>query len=247
MLLNMSLIEKMCNKLGYYRPASGKYYLSKENNINVVVDEKQFKEVHKFDYNGVKQATTMLLTAMGQDISRPGLVETPRRVAGYWKELLEGENYTNQEIADMFRKDFQVSFDPIVFKECKNVFSHCEHHLALMFNGTVYVAYIPTYWNGKDNSDGYRVIGLSKIPRIVDMCSKRLQLQEKLVADIAECIELATGSTQVYVEAILDHGCVSARGAKSSGITETTYMSPALRNNKEARREIQNKVIITKS
>ena len=116
-----------------------------------------------------------------------------------------------------------------------------------MFNGTVYVAYIPTYWNGKDDSEGYRVIGLSKIPRIVEMCSKRLQLQEKLVADIAECIELATGSNQVYVEAIMDHGCVSARGVKSSGITETTYMSPALRNNSFARSEIQNKVMLSRN
>lgn len=116
-----------------------------------------------------------------------------------------------------------------------------------MYNGTVYVAYIPAYYNGKDDSEGYKVIGLSKIPRIVEMCSKRLQLQEKLVADIAECIEIATGSDQVYVEAVLDHGCVSARGIKASGVTETTYMSPALRSNKQARQEIQNKVIIARS
>lgn len=202
---------------------------------------------NKFDRKAVEEATRQLLKAMGQDITRPGLLETPRRVGGYWEELLEGEKYSNQEIADMFKKDFQVGFDPIVFKECENVFSHCEHHLALMYNGTVYVAYIPTYWNGVDDTEGYRVIGLSKIPRIVDMCSKRLQLQEKLVADIAQCIELATGSNQVYVEAILDHGCVSARGVKSSGVTETTYMSPALRKNLEARREIQNKVIISRN
>ena len=83
--------------------------------------------------------------------------------------------------------------------------------------------------------------------QLIGMCSKRLQLQEKLVADIAECISLATGSDQVYVEAILDHGCVSARGVKASGVTETTYMSPALRENLEARHEIQNKVIIARS
>lgn len=200
-----------------------------------------------FDEEKVKEATKMLLEGLGEDINRPGLVDTPKRVVKYWRELTEGAHYTNQEIADMFRKDFQVSFDPVVFKECKNVFSHCEHHLALMYNGTVYVAYVPAYWNGKDATEGYRVIGLSKIPRIVDMCSKRLQLQEKLVADIAECISLATGSDQVYVEAILDHGCVSARGAKASGVTETTYMSPALRENLEARHEIQNKVIIARS
>ena len=124
---------------------------------------------------------------------------------------------------------------------------NCEHHTALMYNGTVYVSYVPTFWNGKDDTEGYRVIGLSKIPRIVDMCSKRLQLQEKFVADVAECIELATGSKEVYVEAIMDHACVSARGIKSSGVTETTYMSPALRKNVQTRTEIQNKVIISRS
>lgn len=199
-----------------------------------------------FDEEKVMEATKMLLEGLGEDITRPGLVDTPKRVMKYWRELSEGSHYTNQQIADMFRKDFQVSFDPIVFKECKNIFSHCEHHLALMFNGVVYVAYVPAYWNGKDDSEGYRVIGLSKIPRIVDMCSKRLQLQEKFVADVAECIELATESKQVFVEAIMDHGCVSARGVKSSGITETTYMSPALRENHEARHEIQNKVKIAR-
>ena len=205
------------------------------------------KNKQPFSEEKVIAATKMLLEGLGEDITRSGLIDTPKRVMKYWRELTEGSHYTNKEIADMYRKDFQVSFDPIVFKECKNVFSHCEHHLALMYNGTVYVAYVPAYWNGKDDTEGYRVIGLSKIPRIVEMCSKRLQLQEKLVADIAECIELATGSKQVYVEAILDHGCVSARGVKASGVTETTYMSPALRQNLEARREIQNKVIISRN
>ena len=200
-----------------------------------------------FNEQKVMDACKLLLEGLGEDITRPGLIDTPKRMMKYWRELTEGSHYTNKEIADMYRKDFQVGFDPIVFKECKNIYSHCEHHGALMFNGTVYIAYIPTYWNGKDSSDGYRVIGLSKMPRIVEMCSKRLQLQEKLVADIAECIELATGSDQVYVEAIMDHGCVSARGVKSSGITETTYMSPALRNNAQARMEIQNKVILSRN
>ena len=190
----------------------------------------------------VEEAVKNLLIALDQDVERPGLKETPRRVAKYWMELLEGEQYTNAQIAEKYRKDFQVGYDSMVIKECNNVFSHCEHHLALMFNGTVYVAYIPAYWNGKDDSEGYRVIGLSKIPRIVEMCSKRLQLQEKLCADIAECIQLATGSDRVYVRSVMDHGCVSARGAKSSGVTDVTYITPELRKDSEARKEIECKV-----
>ena len=184
----------------------------------------------------VEDAVRNLLDALGEDVTREGLKDTPRRVAKYWAELLEGEDYTNKEIAEMYRKDFNVSYDSMVIKECKNVFSHCEHHLALMYNGTVYVAYIPVYWNGVDASEGYRVIGLSKIPRIVEMCSKRLQLQEKLCADIAECIQLATGSESVYVRAIMDHGCVSARGSKSSGVTDVTYITPKLREDGETRK-----------
>ena len=152
----------------------------------------------------VEEAVKNLLIALGEDVTRPGLIETPRRVAKYWEELLAGEKYTNREIANMFRKDFQVGYDSMVIKECNNIFSTCEHHMALMYNGTVYVAYIPNFWNDKDDSEGYRVIGLSKIPRIVDMCSKRLQLQEKLCADIAECIQYSTGSNRVYVRSVMD-------------------------------------------
>ena len=190
----------------------------------------------------VEEAVRNLLIALGEDVNREGLQETPRRVAKYWDELLEGEQYSNREIAEKFEKDFQVGYDSMVIKECNNVFSHCEHHLALMYNGTIYVAYIPTYWNGYNDEEGYKVIGLSKIPRIVDMCSKRLQLQEKLCADIAECIQYATGSDRVYVRSVMDHGCVSARGAKSSGVTDVTYITPKLRNDGEARKEIEAKV-----
>lgn len=197
----------------------------------------------KFDFEKVQEATKMLLEAFGEDINRPGLKDTPRRVAGYWQELLEGQEYTNKEIADMFKKDFQVSDDPLVVVDMEDIYSHCEHHLALMFNGVAYIAYIPAYYNGHNADDGYRVIGLSKIYRIVDMCSKRLQLQEKLASDIVECIELATGSDKVYVNLSMNHGCVSARGIKSRGKTNVTKMSTALKQDLEARKEIENKVL----
>lgn len=195
----------------------------------------------KLDMPKVEEAVKNLLTALGEDIDREGLKETPRRVAKYWAELLEGEDHTNEEIATMFKKDFNVSYDSIVIKEVKNAYSHCEHHMASM-SGTVYVAYIPEFWNGKDDSDGYRVIGLSKIPRIVDMCAKRFQLQEKLNADIAKCIELATGSNRVYVRSVMNHCCVSARGSRSEGLTDATFISPMLRKDSDARKEIEGKV-----
>lgn len=141
----------------------------------------------------------------------------------------------------MFKKDFNVGYDSIVIKEVQNVFSNCEHHCVTM-TGSVYVAYIPEKWDASDPNSGYRVIGLSKIPRIVEMCAHRFQLQEKLNADIAESITFATGADRVYVRSIMHHVCVESRGAKSAGLTDVTYISPKLRQDAEARKEIEGKV-----
>lgn len=189
------------------------------------------------DKKKVEELIKELLIALGKDPETPGLKETPRRVAGYWEELLEGEKYTNKEIAEKFSKSFEVGYDPIVTVYQDDIFSHCEHHLALMYDGNVIIGYIPV-----KNEDGtFKVLGLSKLYRIVDLCAKRLQLQEKLAADIAECISLATGSTQVYVNLTMKHGCVSARGSKSRGFTNVAYMTKELRVNKQAREEFERK------
>lgn len=196
------------------------------------------KEVfNMFDEARVEKTVKDFLEAIGENVNREGLIDTPHRVMGYWKELLEGQQYTNEEIAQMFGKKFIVKGNPLVVKQVKNVFSHCEHHLALMYNMTVCVAYLPC-----KVEDGYQVIGLSKIPRIVDMCCKRLQLQEKLADDIAECISLATESKDVYVNIIADHACVSARGAKSDGVTDVTSLRGAFLNNAELRKEVETRV-----
>lgn len=192
----------------------------------------------KFNEEKCEEAVKLLLESFGEDVNREGLLDTPRRVAGYWKELLEGNNYTNEEIAKKFEKDFTVSSDPLVVKEIKNIYSHCEHHLALMFNMKCIVAYLPK----KIDENKYKVIGLSKIPRIVELCSKRLQLQEKLAEDIAECISLATGSGDVYVNLIGDHACVSARGAKSDGFTDVTVLKGRFKTDYKLRQEIENKI-----
>ena len=88
----------------------------------------------KLDMPKVEEAVKNLLIALGEDIEREGLKETPRRVAKYWAELLEGEDYSNEEIAEMFRKDFNVGYDSIVITEVQNVYSNCEHHTVL-FHG----------------------------------------------------------------------------------------------------------------
>ena len=191
-----------------------------------------------FDGYKVEQAVKELLLAFGKKIEGTDLEETPRRVRGYWQERLEGECFTNKDIAEMYGKTFKTKGDSLVIKKIDNVFSHCEHHLALMYNMSVVVAYLP-----KQNPDGtYNVIGLSKIPRIVDLCCKRLQLQERIAADISECIRLATGSNDVYVNIVGDHACVSARGAKSSGKTDVTNLSGKFIHNVDLRNEVERKV-----
>lgn len=190
------------------------------------------------DRERAENAVRELLTAFGEDIQREGLIDTPRRVAGYWEELLQGSQYSNEQIAKMFDKKFIVPNNPLVVKQVKNVFSHCEHHLALMYNMTVIVAYIPTITKNKK----YKVIGLSKIPRIVEMCAKRLQLQEKLAEDISECISIATGSNDVFVNIVADHACVSARGARSDGITDVTSLHGEFVNNSDLRNEVEKKL-----
>ena len=167
------------------------------------------------DTNAIKEHIRGILVALGDDPNREGLLETPDRVAKMYEEIFEGMNYTNREIADMFNKTFQEA-DPdhkdlVIVKDIE-VFSHCEHHLALMYDMKVSVGYLP---NGK-------VIGLSKIARIADMAARRLQLQERLGRDIAEIISMVTESEDVAVVISGCHSCMTARGISKPGATTVT-------------------------
>ncbi len=154
-----------------------------------------------------------LLEALGDDPDREGLKETPQRVARMYEEVFEGMKYTNEEIAQMFDKTFSEDEeggtdrygDMVVVKDI-DIFSYCEHHLALMYDMKVTVAYVP---NGK-------VIGLSKIARIADMVAKRLQLQERIGTDVADIITQVTGSEDVAVYIEGCHSCMTARGIRKT-------------------------------
>ena len=157
-----------------------------------------------------------LLEAIGENPDREGLLETPDRVARMLAEVLEGTNYTNHEIAEKFGKTFRMQENPdtdsaVVMKDIQ-VFSYCEHHMALMYDMYVNVAYLPV---GK-------VLGLSKIVRICDMAAKRLQLQERLGNDIAEIISEATGSPDVGVLITGSHSCMTARGIRNTSARTVT-------------------------
>ena len=186
------------------------------------------------DQEAIKEHIRGILIALGDDPDREGLRETPDRVARMYAEVFEGMNYSNDEIAQMYSKSFDVpdegNNDMVVVKDIE-VFSYCEHHMALMYDMKVTVAYIPNK----------RVIGLSKIARIADMVAKRLQLQERIGTDIADVISKATGSEDVAVYIEGNHSCMTARGIKKpSAKTVTT----TFRGRFETDVTLQNKLLL---
>lgn len=184
----------------------------------------------EFDHEKIKKAVKMLIEAIGDDPEREGLKETPDRVARMYDEVFEGMRYTNDEIADMFNKCFEdvVSNDLVLIKDIE-VFSYCEHHLALMYDMKCHVGYIP---HGK-------VIGLSKVARICDMVAKRLQLQERMCSDIAEIMQKVCGTEDVIVIIEGEHSCMTARGIKSrSAKTRTSAIRGLFDTDHELRNEV---------
>ena len=166
----------------------------------------------KIDTVAIEEHIRGILVALGDNPEREGLKDTPTRVAKMYEEVFEGMLYTNEQIAEMFGVTFdedlnngQSAGDMVVVRDIE-VFSYCEHHLALMYDMKITVAYIP---NGK-------VIGLSKIARIAEMVAKRLQLQERIGKDIADIMQMVTGSEDVAVLIDAKHSCMTARGIKNT-------------------------------
>jgi GTP cyclohydrolase I len=165
------------------------------------------------DTAAIEEHIKGILIALGDDPSREGLKDTPSRVAKMYEEVFAGMCYSNAEIAEMFNTTFvddlvvkEGSRDMVLMKDIE-IFSHCEHHLALMYNMKVSVAYVPTK----------KIIGLSKIARVADMVGRRLQLQERIGTDIAEIMQIITGTEDVAVIIEGEHGCMTTRGIKKTG------------------------------
>ncbi len=168
------------------------------------------------DTEAIKEHIRGIIIALGDDPDREGLVDTPRRVAKMYEKVFEGMNYSNDELAEMFDKTFALDTaasdqDMVLVKDIE-IFSYCEHHMALMYDMKVSIAYVP-----KD-----RVIGISKLARIADMVGKRLQLQERIGSDIAYIVQKITGSKDVAVLIEGSHSCMTARGIKKPGSRTST-------------------------
>lgn len=161
-----------------------------------------------------EEAVRKLLSCFNVDIDkREGMEETPKRVIKMLEEVWAYEGVSNAEIAKKFGKVFDTddTEDIVVVKDIE-CFSYCEHHLALIYDMKVSVAYLP--WNN-------RVIGLSKIARIVEACCSRLQLQERIGADIVDVMQRIVGYN-VIVKIEAKHSCMTARGIKNTSAKTTT-------------------------
>ena len=174
----------------------------------------------QIDTKKIESLVYQLLEAIGEDPNREGLLETPKRIAHMMHEMYAGIQYSNADIAKMHGKTFPVDTNQMVVVKDITCFSNCEHHMALMYNMNISIGYMP--------KGG--VIGLSNIPRIAELCCKRLQLQEKIGEDIAEVISLATGSDDVIVHITACHSCMSARGVKSTDSKTTTLTTKGIFN-----------------
>jgi len=185
------------------------------------------KELDKsnIDRNALEDAILRLLTAIGENPEREGLRYTPKRVARMYSELLAGYSVEPQVMVNDAL--FNITYDEMVLVRDIEFYSLCEHHI-LPFMGRVHVAYIP---------DG-KVIGLSKIPRIVDMYARRLQVQERMTRQIADFLRdlLNPQGVAVVVEAV--HLCSMMRGVKKHDARMTTSaMHGAFRANLATRQE----------
>jgi GTP cyclohydrolase IA len=182
-------------------------------------------EKSQIDINEIQIAIRRILTAIGEDPDRDGLKRTPERIARMYAELLSG--YKMDPLKVVNEALFDVKYDEMVIVRDIEFYSLCEHHL-LPFMGRVHVAYIP---------DG-KVLGLSKIPRIVDLYARRLQVQERMTRQIADFIRdlLHPQGVAVVVEAL--HLCMSMRGVqKHNARLTTSAMHGAFRANLATRQE----------
>jgi GTP cyclohydrolase I len=176
------------------------------------------------DKKKIEKGAQLILEGVGADLKRKDLASTPRRVARMYEEILFGQDkdpYKELEVV------LEQKHDEIILLKDIPLYSLCEHHL-LPFIGKAHVAYIPDT----------RITGLSKIARVVDIVSRRLQVQERLTTEIADVImaKLKPKGVMVVVEA--EHLCMSMRGVKKPGsVTTTSVVRGTFRKNQKTRQE----------
>ncbi|UCG35848.1 MAG: GTP cyclohydrolase I FolE [Candidatus Omnitrophota bacterium] len=178
----------------------------------------------QFDKSKIEKGVKEILEAVGADLKRKDIATTPKRVAQMYEEILDGQF---RKADDELEVILEQTHDEIILLKGIPLYSLCEHHL-LPFVGKAHVAYIPDK----------RITGLSKIARVVDVLSKRLQVQERLATEIADVVmkKLKPKGVMVVIEA--EHLCMSMRGVKKPGtLTTTSVVRGVFRTNQKTRQE----------
>jgi GTP cyclohydrolase IA len=183
-------------------------------------------ETHPVDLDRIRRAVREILLAVGEDPDREGLRDTPDRVARMYAEVFRG---LRQDPRVHLQKLFTQKYDEMVLIKDIQFESFCEHHL-LPFTGKAHVAYLP---NGK-------VLGLSKVPRVIDVLARRPQMQERLTEEVADLLmkELEPKGVAVVVEA--SHSCMTARGVRKPG---STFVTSAMRGSFKERLATRSEVL----
>ncbi|WP_404369837.1 GTP cyclohydrolase I FolE [Sphingomonas sp. MMS24-J45] len=175
----------------------------------------------------VADAVRTLIRWAGDDPAREGLLDTPQRVARAWKEYCSG--YSDDPAVHLSRIFEEVGgYDEIVLLKDIPFQSHCEHHMAPII-GKAHIAYLPSNW----------VVGISKLARVLHTYARRLQVQERLTAEVANCIweHLRPHGVAVVIEA--SHACMTARGVRTPGVSMvTSRMMGVFRDDERSRKEI---------
>lgn len=174
-----------------------------------------------------ENAIRTLIRWAGDDPDREGLKQTPERVARAYAEYFDG--YNEDPAAYLSRTFEEISgYDEIVLLKDIRFESHCEHHMAPII-GYAHIAYLPNK----------RVVGISKLARVVDIFAKRLQIQEKMTVEIAQAIDMTLNPHGVAVALEGSHQCMTCRGVHKSDVTMvTTHMTGTFRTNHELRRDV---------
>ena len=175
-----------------------------EDTDNKILDTKKVSDKE------AEEAFKTILTWMGEDPSREGLLETPKRVVKAFKEYFGGYTEDANKILEKTFGDVE-GYDDMVVEKNISVSSHCEHHMAPIV-GTAHVAYIPNK----------RVVGLSKLARVVEVFSKRLQTQERLTMQVAQALMTSLDAKGVAVTIDAAHQCMTMRGIKKENATTVT-------------------------
>ncbi len=192
---------------------------------HVSMDPEDGRAKSGFDFDRAERAVKELLLALGEDIERDGLRDTPRRVAKAFSENFAG---LYQDPRDILQVTFDAGHRELVIVRDIEVYSHCEHHLT-PFHGVAHIGYIP--------GESGRITGLSKIARLVDLFAKRPQVQERLTTQVADSLMEILGAAGAIVILDCEHLCMSMRGVRKPQARTVTSAVRGILHNPATRAE----------